>query len=210
MWEGLHWVHQWLCWHGPHPLHWKLMGPSATTRWRLWRDIPADSGPSWLWILIFTLAPYTLTITMMSMCQLLLWKLGHPATCTLFELFLNVSLSLNNRYLWLAVLLKTIAPSAAPELLSLVSKTSSSLTLSWNSPPFEETNGPIQYYTVRVTEFDTNTTFPARNSFNTQITFSNLHPYYIYQCTVATYTIGIGPYTQPISVQLDQEGITCF
>ena len=100
-----------------------------------------------------------------------------------------------------------LAPIAAPERLSLTSRSSTSLTLSWNPPPFEDTNGAIQYYTVRVTEVDTNTTFAPRNSFNTQITYSNLHPYYIYQCTVAAYTIGIGPYTQAITVQLDQEGI---
>ena len=84
------------------------------------------------------------------------------------------------------------------------------MTLSWNPPPFEDTNGPIQYYTVRVTEVDTNTTLPARNSFNTQITYTNLHPYYIYRCTVAAYTVGIGPYTQAITVQLAQAGIFTF
>ncbi len=103
-----------------------------------------------------------------------------------------------------------LAPTAAPEQLSLASKSSTSLTLSWNPPPFEDTNGAIQYYTVRVTEVDTNTTFPERNSFNTQITFNNLHPYYIYRCTVAAYTIGLGPYTQAITVQLNQEGILSF
>ena len=40
-----------------------------------------------------------------------------------------------------------------------------------------------------------------------QITFINLHPYYVYQCVVAAYTIGIGPYTLPVTVQLAQEGL---
>ena len=44
------------------------------------------------------------------------------------------------------------------------------------------------------------------NTFTTQITFSQLHPFYTYRCTVATYTVGIGPYTMPITIQLDQEG----
>lgn len=38
------------------------------------------------------------------------------------------------------------------------------------------------------------------------ISFDNLHPYYTYQCTVAAYTVGVGPYTLPITVQLDPEG----
>jgi len=97
------------------------------------------------------------------------------------------------------------APTAAPEQLTASSRTSTSLTLTWNPPPFEDPNGPIQYYRVNVTEVDTNTTLASRTTFATQITYRNLHPYYIYRCTVATYTVGIGPYAAPITVQLNQE-----
>ena len=104
------------------------------------------------------------------------------------------------------ILFCTAAPVAAPEQLSLATKTSTSLTLQWNPPPFEDTNGPIQYYVVRLRELDTNTTLASRNTFTRQITFNQLHPYYVYQATLAAYTVGIGPYTLPITVQLEQEG----
>lgn len=99
----------------------------------------------------------------------------------------------------------SLAPIAAPQQFT-VSKNSTSLTLSWNPPLFEDTNGLIQYYAILVTEVDTNTSLPPMNSFTTQITLSSLHPYYVYKCKVAAYTTGIGPYTSPITVQLNQEG----
>lgn len=98
-----------------------------------------------------------------------------------------------------------IAPVASPQQLT-ASRNSTSLTLSWNPPPFEDTNGRIQHYIVVVTELDTNTTLPPMTSTSTQITISSLHPHYVYQCIVAAYTVGIGPYTHPITIQLNQEG----
>ena len=98
-----------------------------------------------------------------------------------------------------------LAPIAAPQQLS-VTRTSTSITLSWNPPPFEDSNGLIQYYTIQVTELDTNTTLPPIKSYSTEYTVNNLHPYYVYQCTVAAYTTDNGPYTPSITVQLSQEG----
>lgn len=97
------------------------------------------------------------------------------------------------------------APIAAPQQVT-VFKNSTYLTLSWNPPPFEDTNGLIQYYIILVTELDTNTSLPPVTSFSTEITLNDLHPYYIYQCMIAAYTSAIGPYTSPVTVQLDQEG----
>jgi receptor-type tyrosine-protein phosphatase Q len=97
------------------------------------------------------------------------------------------------------------APVAAPQQLA-VSQNSTSLTLSWNPPPFEDSNGIIQYYVILVTELDTNTSLPPRNSFTTQLTITNLHPHYTYQFIVAAYTVGMGPFTTPVTVQLDQGG----
>ena len=99
------------------------------------------------------------------------------------------------------------APIVAPQHLT-ASKNSTSLTLSWNPPPFEDTNGLIQHYTILVTEMDTNSSFSPMDSFTTQITINNLHPYYVYRCMVSAYTVGFGPYSQPITVQLNQEGET--
>ncbi len=98
------------------------------------------------------------------------------------------------------------APIAAPQQLTVMSKNSTSLSLTWNPPPFEDTNGLIQYYTILIIELDTGTSLPTMNPTIGQATFNNLHPYYAYQCRVAAFTIDIGPYTPAITVQLDQAG----
>ena len=38
----------------------------------------------------------------------------------------------------------------------------------------------------------------------TQITVTNLHPFYNYNCSVAAETVGIGPYSERLSVQLNE------
>ena len=96
------------------------------------------------------------------------------------------------------------APIAAPEQPSVL-VTSDTLILMWNSPPFEDTNGIIRYYMATITELDTGRMFTLRPN-ATVTTFSNLHPFYIYECTVAAYTVGLGPYSNIITVQLAEEG----
>ncbi len=34
----------------------------------------------------------------------------------------------------------------------------------------------------------------------------SLHPYYLYDCTVAAHTIGTGPYSDTLTIQTDEEG----
>jgi len=98
------------------------------------------------------------------------------------------------------------APIAAPQQF-LLARTSTSITLSWSPPPYEETNGIIQYYTLMIVELDTNTTLPPIQSNTTEFTVFNLHPHYLYQCSVAAYTTEIGPFSPPITTQLLQNGI---
>ena len=45
--------------------------------------------------------------------------------------------------------------------------------------------------------------------FNNKISayIGSLHPYYHYECKVAAYTIGLGPYSESISLLTDEEGI---
>ena len=87
-----------------------------------------------------------------------------------------------------------------------MAKTSTSISLSWSPPPYEDTNGDIQYYTLMIVEVDTNTTLPPILSYTTEFTVSNLHPHYIYQCSVAAYTTENGPFSPPVTIQLLQEG----
>ena len=95
------------------------------------------------------------------------------------------------------------APSAPPLALT-AEKTSDSLTLSWDPPANESQNGVIQRYVIRILEDDTSTSTDYYSS-TTQITVSDLHPYYTYKCSVAAETVGVGPYTAILTVQLDED-----
>lgn len=75
----------------------------------------------------------------------------------------------------------------------------------WNSLPFEDTNGVIQYFMVRIIEKETAKQYTLTAT-ATIVVFNNLHPYYNYECSVAAYTIALGPYSDVITVQLDEEG----
>ena len=43
-------------------------------------------------------------------------------------------------------------------------------------------------------------------SSTTQVNVSNLHPFYNYNCSIAAETITVGPFSDSISVQLDEYG----
>ena len=49
-----------------------------------------------------------------------------------------------------------------------------------------------------------NYTIIALNEF---LSVGSLHPYYIYNYQVAAYTIGIGPYSEPFSLQTLESGM---
>ena len=40
----------------------------------------------------------------------------------------------------------------------------------------------------------------------TSITIPFLHPYYNYLCSVAAYTVGVGPYSSTLRVQMPEDG----
>ena len=98
-----------------------------------------------------------------------------------------------------------IAPSAPPSNLSFISMTSTTITLSWNPIPTDQTNGYIEHYVVTVTEHETASEFQEEPT-NTQVTLQSLHPYYTYTCRVAAVTTGPGPYTGNLTIQLPEDG----
>ena len=103
------------------------------------------------------------------------------------------------------VLTDEATPIAPPQEITADEVTSSYLTLTWTPPPFEETNGIIRYYMIRVSEVDTGTSFFVTAN-ETEVTIPSLHPYYTYECNVAAFTVGLGPYSGPITTQLLEEG----
>ena len=102
-------------------------------------------------------------------------------------------------------------PTGYPQDITIIDVTSTTLTLTWHPPLFEETNGLIRYYVVKVFEVETGLTSILTSNV-TSIHTRNLHPYYRYVCNVAAYTIGIGPYSDGVTVQLAEEGsyIACY
>ena len=84
---------------------------------------------------------------------------------------------------------------------------STTITLSWDPPTSDQTNGYIRHYVVAVTEHDTTFAFQEQSNY-TQVTLQSLHPYYTYTCRVAAVTTGTGPYTGNITIQLPEDGKT--
>ena len=97
------------------------------------------------------------------------------------------------------------APSAAPSALVLQSCTSQSITLSWESPPEEDINGILRQFVVRILEHETGNIF-TETSDDEQTTLLGLHPYYTYSVAVAAQTVGAGPFSNNITIQLAEDG----
>lgn len=83
--------------------------------------------------------------------------------------------------------------------------TETSFTLSWQPPPFEGSNGIIRQYVIQVLEVDTGSLFTETTNI-TELTLDNLHPFYSYSCRIAAETVGLGPFSIPITVQLNEDG----
>ncbi len=79
--------------------------------------------------------------------------------------------------------------------------TTTSLSLSWDPPQFDQQNGIIRYYVVNIVDLST---FTSRtlNINAISITISNLRPFFVYNISVAAHTIGLGPYSSQLTIQL--------
>ena len=97
-------------------------------------------------------------------------------------------------------------PTGPPQGVEIRSKNSTTLVLSWQPPPPENQNGIIVHYIVNITEMETGRllSFTAVNT--TTLSVTMLHPFYMYTCTVAAVTVGIGPYSTTIKVILPEDG----
>ena len=86
----------------------------------------------------------------------------------------------------------------------MAEKSSDSISLTWDAPPHISQNGIISQYVIRILENDTGiTTLYYSNT--TTMTVNDLHPYYVYKCSVAAETVDIGPYTAVFTLQLDED-----
>jgi receptor-type tyrosine-protein phosphatase Q len=97
------------------------------------------------------------------------------------------------------------APTAAPLGLRVVVVGSHSMVLAWEQPSLEHRNGRIRQYQIRLTEIETGDILQLVST-TAGVNISNLHPFYNYNCSVAAETIGLGPFSDNVPVQLDEYG----
>lgn len=101
-----------------------------------------------------------------------------------------------------------IAPSASPINIGSSLVTSRAFSLIWDPPDYYDQNGVITHYVVRVLETETNS-ITVHTTTTPTLSLSFLHPAYTYQCSVAAYTVGIGPYSSHFNITTEEEGTFC-
>ena len=101
------------------------------------------------------------------------------------------------------------APSASPVMTSSASVTSNGFTINWAPPGSEFQNGVILHYVIQIYVVETGTTLQYTST-STSFTLQSLHPAYTYQCRIAAYTVGLGPFSSPFTIITDEEGVCLF
>ena len=92
--------------------------------------------------------------------------------------------------------------------MTIVAINSSSVKVSWEPPQADLRNGIIVDNIVRVTGVDTEEMFVLNTGEDTGvIVVTNLHPFYTYTYSIASVTIGIGPFSPAVPFQMPQEGM---
>lgn len=97
------------------------------------------------------------------------------------------------------------APASHPGGLAGYAVDSSTIALSWMVIPPTDKNGIIQYYSIELTENNTGLVYVYNSSLEDRV-ITGLHPYYIYECTVAAVTILTGPFSPPVTIQTKEDG----
>ena len=97
------------------------------------------------------------------------------------------------------------APSRSPTVLSRTTQNSTSLRLAWQDPDSRFHNGMIRGYKVNISEIETGQ-LRQLDAQRSPIIVAMLHPYYRYQYSVAAYTVVVGPYSVPGTVQMPEDG----
>ena len=99
----------------------------------------------------------------------------------------------------------SVAPSEPPQRLSGSNQSSTAIFLSWSTPPAIDINGVIRYYTVQLDEVWTGRTLTF-HPISPNISIRGLHPYYVYHCRVAAYTVALGPFTYNLQIVTGEDG----
>ena len=101
-------------------------------------------------------------------------------------------------------------PTGEPLNVKASSINSTSIRIFWEPPRAEEQNGVITAYHITVLETETGAllTFTT-TAMDNLLTVNSLHPFYNYNCSVAAYTIGLGPSSSvPVQTLPESESLT--
>ena len=99
----------------------------------------------------------------------------------------------------------TTGPSSHPLNTTGMPLNSTHIQLLWHPPPQSEHGGVIQEYRINITEHETGRMFQFTSEVS-EITIGPLHPYYIYICTIAAFTVDEGPYSDNVVVITHEDG----
>ena len=101
-------------------------------------------------------------------------------------------------------------PDGVPENVTGWAVSSQNIDLYWDPPLLELQNGFIVGYRLKATETNTGYTFVISTP-STSHTFTSLHPYYTYSCTIAAMTVvGLGPFSAAIYITTFEDGKDMF
>ena len=79
------------------------------------------------------------------------------------------------------------------------------IDLTWTSPPAIDINGLVRHYSILVEESETGRSWSFIH-IEPEISIGSLHPYYNYECKVAAFTVGLGPYSNSTLVTTNEAG----
>lgn len=101
------------------------------------------------------------------------------------------------------------APGSHPTNSTGTALNASHILLTWQPPPKNLTHGVIREYRINITEDVTGRVLHFAVSNNTrELIIGDLHPYYVYHCTIVAFTVEAGPYTDMIAVETKEAGLT--
>ena len=101
------------------------------------------------------------------------------------------------------------APSAPPEEVQVSAENSRTLRLRWQPPDNSSRNGVIQRYHINITETNTGSSLIFETP-DQYVVVDNLHPFYQYRCIVAAETVGLGPFSTAVIIQLPEDGTVLY
>ena len=97
------------------------------------------------------------------------------------------------------------APTATPTELEAYQLNSTSVFLSWKPPLIEYQNGIIRGYYVELNSTDNAESPYTLSTQDQHLLLDSLQPDTVYICRVAAYTVGRGPFSEPLTIVLDSE-----